>query len=127
MNYSTPVQGDGRHDLIASDRVEGANVYRPDGEKIGHIARLMIEKKTGVARFAVMNFGGFLGDGEEQYPLPWSMLTYSRDLGGYELAITDEQIRHAPRIDDERSWDWSDAASGQRLADYYGVSIWLLD
>jgi len=127
MNYSIPVQGDQHRDLIASDRVEGANVYRPDGEKIGHITRLMIEKKTGIVRFAIMNFGGFLGDGEGHYPLPWSMLTYSRDLGGYEVALTDEQIRHAPKIDDEANWDWSDAGSRQRVADYYGVSIWLID
>ena len=119
----SPNQSAIHHDLIASDKVEGANVYRPDGEKIGHITRLMIEKRSGLARFAVMNFGGFLGDGEGQYPLPWSMLTYNRDLGGYELAITDEQIRNAPKIDDEANWDWSEEAAGRRLADYYGTTI----
>ena len=35
------------HGLIASDRVEGTNVYRPNGDKIGHIERIMIDKKTG--------------------------------------------------------------------------------
>ena len=119
----SPNQSAIHHDLIASDKVEGANVYRPDGEKIGHITRLMIEKRSGLARFAVMNFGGFLGDGEGQYPLPWSALTYNRDLGGYELDLTDEQIRNAPKIDDAATWDWSDADSGRRLAEYYGTTI----
>jgi hypothetical protein len=32
----------GRHDLIGSDRVEGTNVYRSDGKKIGEIERVMI-------------------------------------------------------------------------------------
>ena len=49
------------HGLIASDRVEGTNVYRSNGEKVGHIERIMIDKVTGKAAYAVMNFGGFLG------------------------------------------------------------------
>jgi hypothetical protein len=35
------------HNLIASDRVEGTAVRRPNGDKIGHIERLMIDKITG--------------------------------------------------------------------------------
>ena len=32
------------HQLIASDRVEGTAVRRPNGDMIGHIERLMIDK-----------------------------------------------------------------------------------
>jgi len=35
------------HTLIASDRVEGTPVRRGNGEKIGTIERLMIDKLTG--------------------------------------------------------------------------------
>jgi hypothetical protein len=35
------------HPLIASDRVEGTAVRRPNGDMIGHIERLMIDKVTG--------------------------------------------------------------------------------
>ena len=35
------------HQLIASDRIEGTAVRRPNGEMIGHIERLMIDKVTG--------------------------------------------------------------------------------
>ena len=34
------------HPLIASDRVEGTAVRRPNGDMIGHIERLMIDKVT---------------------------------------------------------------------------------
>ena len=50
----------GRHDLIGSDRVEGTNVYRSDGRKIGEIERVMLDKISGQAAYAVMGFGGFL-------------------------------------------------------------------
>src|ERR1041384_6041444 len=73
----------GRHDLIGSDRVEGTNVYRSDGKKIGEIERVMIDKVSGQAAYAVMGFGGFLGIGEDHYPIPWQRLKYNEKLGGY--------------------------------------------
>ena len=51
------------HDLIGSDKVEGTNVYRSNGEKIGEIERIMLEKRSGKVAYAVMSFGGFLGRG----------------------------------------------------------------
>jgi hypothetical protein len=89
----------GRHDLIGSDRVEGTNVYRSDGKKIGEIERVMIDKVSGQAAYAVMGFGGFLGMGEDHYPIPWQRLTYNEKLGGYEVNLTDEQLKNAPKIE----------------------------
>ena len=68
----------GRHELIGSDRVEGTNVYRSDGKKIGEIERVMIDKVSGQAAYAVMGFGGFLGIGEDHYPVPWQRLPTTR-------------------------------------------------
>ena len=45
--------------LIESDRVEGTYVYDPNGNQIGSIKRLMIEKLSGKVTYAVMSFGGF--------------------------------------------------------------------
>jgi hypothetical protein len=62
--------------LIESDRVEGTTVYDPQGNDIGIIKRLMIEKLSGRVAYAVMSFGGFLGMGSEEHTIPWSKLTY---------------------------------------------------
>ena len=62
------------HPLIASDRVEGTAVRRPNGDMIGHIERLMIDKVTGKVAYAVLSFGGFLGVGANLLPLPWGRL-----------------------------------------------------
>ena len=59
------------HQLIASDRVEGTAVRRPNGDMIGHIERLMIDKISGKVSYAVLSFGGFLGMGTNLLPLPW--------------------------------------------------------
>jgi hypothetical protein len=82
--------------LIASDRVEGTPVRRSNGDKIGTIERLMIDKVSGRVAYAVMSFGGFLGLGEEYHTLPWSTLTYNTGLDAYEVNFTDDQLRDAP-------------------------------
>jgi hypothetical protein len=51
--------------LIESDRVEGTTVYDPQGNNLGSIKRLMIDKISGQVSYAVMSFGGFLGIGAE--------------------------------------------------------------
>jgi PRC-barrel domain len=114
------------HDLIASDRVEGTRVYRPTGEKIGHIERIMIEKVSGKAAYAIMNFGGFLGMGEYSYPLPWSVLKYNPRLGGYEVNVTDEQLKSAPHLRSDESWDDGNRDRDTMIYGYYGVPpYWL--
>ena len=109
------------HALIGSDKVEGTKVYRPDGEKIGQVERIMIDKQTGKVAYAVMSFGGFMGMGHDHYPLPWSMLNYSETLGGYEVNITDDQLKGAPKYSQSESWDWGDRKRHERLHDYYRV------
>jgi hypothetical protein len=109
-----------RHDLIGSDRVEGTDVYRPDGRKIGEIERVMIDKNSGKVAYAVMGFGGFLGLDEDHYPIPWSRLTYNERLGGYEVDITDAQLEKAPRYATGEEWQW-DAARDRQIHAYYGT------
>jgi hypothetical protein len=85
------------HNLIASDRIEGTAVRRSNGDKVGTIERLMIEKVSGKVVYAVMSFGGFLGLGEDYYTLPWGVLTYNTALDAYELNLTEDQLRGAPQ------------------------------
>ena len=110
------------HQLIASDRIEGTAVRRPNGDKIGHIERLMIDKVSGKVSYAVLSFGGFLGIGEDHYPLPWSKLNYDESLGGYRVDVTKEQLEGAPKYDYEHDEDYWTAENGRRVYDHYGVA-----
>ncbi len=84
------------HHLIASDRVEGTAVYDRAGEKLGTIVNFMVDKESGRAEFAVMKFGGLLGIGSDQYPIPWAMLTYDRNQGGYVVDLDKARLENAP-------------------------------
>jgi hypothetical protein len=106
--------------LIESDRVEGTAVYDPQGNHLGSIKRLMIEKISGKVAYAVMSFGGFLGMGENEHTIPWSKLTYDTSLGGYRTDITEEQLRGAPSFyRDQNDYDWSDRERERELHDYW--------
>jgi hypothetical protein len=109
--------------LIGSDKVEGTAVYGADDNKIGSIERVMIDKKSGKVSYAVLGFGGFLGVGNDHYPLPWHSLKYDTRLGGYVAGVTEQQLRGAPKFGNDRDWDWADAARNRSLDDYYGVPV----
>src|SRR5437763_1380919 len=78
--------------LIGSDKVEGTAVYGADGNKIGSVQRVMIDKISGKVAYAVVSFGGFLGMGEDYFPMPWSQLKYDTSLDGYRVNITEAQL-----------------------------------
>jgi hypothetical protein len=106
VNRGRDVPRDETFSLIASDKVEGTAVYGPDREKIGSIDNVMIDKRTGRVAYAVLSFGGFLGMGTDHYPLPWSVLKYDEDLGGYVSNLTKDQLMGAPKYSDDENWDW---------------------
>ena len=109
--------------LIGSDKVEGTAVYGADQQKIGSIERVMIDKMSGIVSYAVLSFGGFLGIGDDHYPLPWQSLKYDTSLGGYLTGITENQLKGAPKYGNDNSWNWNDPAKTRSVNDYYGIAI----
>jgi sporulation protein YlmC with PRC-barrel domain len=118
--YSTTGQGERSGSTMVSSReVNGTEVYSPTGDHLGQIDHLMIDKQSGQIAYAVMSFGGFLGIGEGEHPVPWKKLTYDTDLGGFVTDITQEQLTGAPAWGD----NWYDDRDYQRRNyDYYGVA-----
>lgn len=107
-------------DVIAADRVEGTKVYNAAGEKLGSIDDVMIDKRTGQVRYAVLEFGGFLGMGTDRYPVPWSMLKYDTAQEGYVVPLTKDQLEKAPRYS-ESTVPAYDPDYGKTVNSYYGI------
>lgn len=105
--------------LISSSDVNGTAVYSTNGDRIGSIDHLMIDKSSGRVAYAVMGSGGFLGIGSDYTPVPWDALKYDTALEGYVTGITVDKFRDAP----ERSDNWqSDRDWEQRTWNYYGLT-----
>jgi sporulation protein YlmC with PRC-barrel domain len=105
---------------ISSAKVAGTAVYNSNGEKLGSIDDLVIDKISGQVRYAALEFGGFLGVGTDRYPLPWSMLKYDTGVDGYVVPLRKEQLEAAPRYAQNRTPDYNDDF-GRKVYDYYGV------
>lgn len=115
------INTDETRDLIASNKVEGTAVFDRGGERLGAITNFMVDKRSGKAEYVVMQFGGFLGIGADYYPVPWSMLTYSTDHGGYVVDLSKEQIEDAPRYGDNDEPEYT-ADYGREVYGYYGMT-----
>lgn len=109
----------GKIKLISSDKVQGTEVYGPDGEHVGEIDHLMIERVSGRVAYAVMSFGGFLGMGKDFYPIPWDALKYDTSLDGYRTNITREQVEGAPTREADDRLDWDDEQWNEELHRHY--------
>ena len=106
--------------LIAAEKVNGTDVYNRRGEKLGHVEDIMLDKVTGRACYAVMSFGGFLGIGEKQHPLPWSSLTYDEAKEGYVVNLDKKKLENAPTLDRDEDFEWT-PDYGRSVDKYYGA------
>ena len=82
--------------LISASKVQGTNVYNTDGDSLGEVYDVMIDKRSGKVAYAIMSFGGFLGVGEDYHPLPWNTLKYDTRQGGYVVGLTRHTAPRAP-------------------------------
>jgi sporulation protein YlmC with PRC-barrel domain len=106
--------------VISSDKVEGTSVYNNAGDKLGSIDDLMIDKQSGHVRYAVLEFGGFLGMGTDRYPLPWDMLTYDVAREGYVVPIDKDRLKDAPKYSKGMAPPYT-SEYGQRVNGHYGI------
>jgi sporulation protein YlmC with PRC-barrel domain len=109
------------HSLVPSDRVEGAPVHGQDGEKIGTIERLMLDKMSGAVAYAVVRHSGFLGTDPHHYPVPWNSLKYDVQRRCYETDLTLNELRSGPSELDGEAFDWGNRSPPYQHPNYWAV------
>ncbi len=99
-DYNSGIPMDETERLIASNKVEGTAVYGRNGERLGSIHNLMIDKYSGQVEYAVLKYSsGFLGFGEDYCPLPWRELEYDRRDQGYRINMSQDELKRRDRYD----------------------------
>jgi sporulation protein YlmC with PRC-barrel domain len=114
----------GHTTAIRASKVQGTTVYSTSGEKIGHVEDVILDKQSDRILFAALGFGGVLGMGEKYAPVPWSVLDYDEEKGGYVVPLSEDQIKQAPayELSELVRGDGAGASSiRQRTYDYYKV------
>lgn len=109
--------------LILSSRVLKTPVFNREGDRLGHVDDLSVEKAGGRVIYAIMSFGGFLGLGEKFHPVPWSLLDYDVERDGFVVPMDESAIKNAPSytVDELRSLGGPDYLTyGDAIYGYYG-------
>lgn len=106
-------------DLIPAVKVIGTPVFNVEGEKMGTIEEVMLQKRAGTVAYAVMSFGGFLGLGRRYHPVPWSVLSYSEEMNGYVIDRDRASLEAAPTLDETADARLSDPAFREDVERHY--------
>ncbi|MGE0652763.1 MAG: PRC-barrel domain-containing protein [Alphaproteobacteria bacterium] len=100
---------------MATDLVNGSDVYTSSGRRLGYIRDILIDEKTGRVAYAVLGLGGFYGFNERFRPVPWHLLKYSNDRNGFVLPLDRDVIENGPSFDHDGVGECDDDV----LLDYY--------
>lgn len=64
----------------------GTRVIDSNGHPVGHIADLVLDRRSNSILFAVIHCGGFPGRGEKSSPIPWESLDYDMAADAYVVS-----------------------------------------
>jgi sporulation protein YlmC with PRC-barrel domain len=114
----------GHTTAILASKVKGTAVYNNNGEKIGTVEDVVLDKQSNQIMFAALGFGGLLGMGEKYYPVPWAMLNYDEAKGGYVVPLSKDRLEKAPAYDlkDLTKHDGSLGSVREQSYSYYNIS-----
>ena len=114
----------GHTSAILASKVKGTTVYNETGDKIGTVEDIVLDKESNQILFAALGFGGVLGLGEKYYPVPWSLLNYDENKGGYVSPLNKAQLENAPayELKDLTKHDGSLGSIRDKSYDYYRVT-----
>lgn len=106
--------------LLQSNKSDAMQIRSRDGDKIGSLFSLMVNKRSGQSVYAVLTIGGFLGMGKAFYPIPFSLLSFDPTNDTYVVTIDRRVLEGGP------SWAANapvfDQAYADRVAKYYDVA-----
>jgi sporulation protein YlmC with PRC-barrel domain len=107
--------------LMKGSTFIGADVENLQGQSLGDIKDIVIDRGSGRIAYAVVSFGGFLGLGEKLFAVPWGAFSQKADKDTFVLAVDKERLKNAPGFDAN---NWPQMASREwvtGLYTYYNV------
>jgi sporulation protein YlmC with PRC-barrel domain len=104
---------------IRAKKVIDTKVKDLEGNTIGEVEDIVLDKLSNNIMFAVVGFGGFLGVGEKYHPIPWDLLDYDEADGAYVIGLTKEELKAAPADSIEELTRDAGTAYRDRAFEYY--------
>jgi sporulation protein YlmC with PRC-barrel domain len=102
--------------LMKGSMFIGADVENTQGQNLGDVKDIVIDRGSGRIAYAVVSFGGFLGLGEKLFAVPWGAFSQKADKDTFVLAVDKERLQNAPGFD---ASNWPQMASREWVTGLY--------
>ena len=93
---------------LSSTSLTGTQVRNRTGETLGDIKDFVLDLETGRVRYAVLDFGGFLGIGDKYFAVPLEAFRTDTQSEQLVLDVDKARLETAPGFDKN---DWPSTAN----------------
>lgn len=107
----------GAENLKDVENLKGKKVMEANGKKIGEVNSMLVDIQSGKVKYIMLTSGGVFGVGGEDYLIPWQALRSESDQQGFQVNLTSEELKDAPKGAEITSRD-----QVQKIHEFFGVS-----
>jgi sporulation protein YlmC with PRC-barrel domain len=109
--------------MSRGSKLIGADVENTQGEDLGDITDIVINRADGSVVYAVLSAGGFLGIGDKYFAIPMEAFKPAADDEDKLILDIDKQrLSNAPGFDKNNWPDMANEEWGSQIYAYYGIS-----
>lgn len=101
---AVPVEIDPKLGNMRAEQLIGKDVVNAQGDTVGEIEDIVIDKSSNKAVHAVVSVGGFLGIGDKDVAIPFSELRMGQDNAILMSQATEEQLKQLPAYKKDDRW-----------------------
>ncbi len=107
--------------LERASAIIGADVENPQGESLGTVKDIVIDRDTGQIAYAVIT--GMSGAKNKLFAVPWKALKTGTTATTLSLNISKSKLEKAPSFNENEKWpDMANRSYGTKIFKYYGLT-----
>ena len=106
----------------ATEEVIGVKVENMEGENLGKIKEIMLDKHSGMVRFVVLDFGGLWGIGNKLFAMPWEIFSYHAGRECFVIPVNKDLLDNLEGIDENNWPNMADATWSTSLYNHFHIS-----
>ncbi len=91
--------------IMLASVLDGYDILDAKGDDAGDVEGVMLNTQSGRVEYLGLSSGsGFLGLGEQIYPIPLERLSIDVEEDEVRISVTESTMENAPGFDDEKAW-----------------------
>lgn len=79
----------------------GMDVLNSDGDPVGSVEDMVVDRGTGAIEYVILSSGGFFGLGDDQVAVRYGAFGFDRAEGVYRLDVTQDEVKNSAEFKPE--------------------------